>query len=157
MDLSHRHKIESLTLNELEEFKKIILNIIIEPCEKMYIVGGFAFGLNYTNDIDLIYCIPKSYAIINYPSTPGIGYNYVNKFGKIYEPILKEIFKKRIQIIPNNEDYFLMYDIEVYQSIEPISPYYNLSSHTWINKNQGDIFNKRLIRKNDIFYYVDRN
>ena len=118
-----------------------IKEYVSEPFEDIYIVGSFCFNVGKSKDIDIIYCIPEKYKTIEFPSKSGIGYDMVNYFTR-YEKILKEKLNKRIQLIPNNKNYFLSHMGKLSNP-----PYFDLVNLKWINKKHGDVFNKKLYQK----------
>ncbi len=50
-----------------------IKEYVSEPFEDIYIVGSFCFNVGKSKDIDIIYCIPEKYKIIEFPSNSGVG------------------------------------------------------------------------------------
>ena len=114
-----------------------IENNVVEPYEAIFIVGSFCFNVGKSNDIDIIYCVPEEYKHIKYPSLEGIGYDMVNSFAK-YDILLTEKLNKPIQLIPNNYNYcFNLHS----NSILP--PLFNLITLEWVNKEHGEVFNKK--------------
>tara|TARA_B110000908_G_C9954453_1_gene314016 strand:+ start:93 stop:566 length:474 start_codon:yes stop_codon:yes gene_type:complete len=136
------------SIEDLEDIKILhtqllstIQKYVSEPYEEIYIVGSFCFNVGKSNDIDIMYCIPEEYKKINYPSNPSVGYDMVNYFSK-YEILLSEKLNKKIQLIPNNKNYFLK-DAKS-TTIYGTPPIFDLVNLKWINKKHGDVFNKRL-------------
>ena len=111
---------------------------VSEPHEGIYIVGSFCFNIGLAEDIDIIYCVPREHHHIKYPSAEGIGYDMVNSFAE-YDNLLTEKLNKPIQLIPNNYKYF--YDL--HHSNGNCPPLFNLSTLEWVNKEHGDVFNKK--------------
>jgi len=121
-----------------------IKKYVSEPFEDIYIVGSFCFNIGKSNDIDIQYCIPEEYKKINYPSNPGVGYDMVNYFAK-YDKLLSEKLNKKIQLIPNNKDYFLtLHKNANATTMYGTPPIFDLVNLKWINKKHGDVFNKKL-------------
>jgi hypothetical protein len=116
-----------------------IENNVTEPHEGIFIVGSFCFNIGKSSDIDIVYCVPEEYKHIKYPSTEGIGYDMVNKFAE-YDILLTEKLKKPIQLIPNNYKYFYQNQFKKEGTLPPL---FNLITLEWINKEHGEVFNKR--------------
>ena len=138
-DFSSYNSIEDIEdINILKtQLLSTIENNVVEPYEAIFIVGSFCFNIGKSNDIDIIYCVPEEYKHIKYPSLEGIGYDMVNSFAR-YDILLTEKLNKPIQLIPNNYKYcFNLHS----NSILP--PLFNLITLEWVNKEHGEVFNKK--------------
>jgi hypothetical protein len=138
-DFSSYNSIEDI--EDINVFQTQLLstieNNVVEPYEAIFIVGSFCYNVGKSNDIDIIYCVPEEYKLIKYPSLEGIGYDVVNSFAK-YDILLTEKLNKPIQLIPNNYNYcFNLHS----NSILP--PLFNLITLEWVNKEHGEVFNKK--------------
>ena len=138
-DFSSYNAIEDI--EDINAFQTQLLstieNNVVEPYEAIFIVGSFCFNVGKSNDIDIIYCVPEEYKHIKYPSLEGIGYDMVNSFAK-YDILLTEKLNKPIQLIPNNYNYF--YKLHFNPTPPPL---FNLITLEWVNKEHGEVFNKK--------------
>ena len=138
-DFSSYNSIEDI--EDINAFQTQLLstieNNVVEPYEAIFIVGSFCFNVGKSNDIDIIYCVPEEYKHIKYPSLEGIGYDMVNSFAK-YDILLTEKLNKPIQLIPNNYNYF--YKLHFNPTPPPL---FNLITLEWVNKEHGEVFNKK--------------
>ena len=139
-DFSSYNAIEDI--EDINAFQTQLLstieNNVVEPYEAIFIVGSFCYNVGKSNDIDIIYCVPEEYKLIKYPSLEGIGYDVVNSFAK-YDILLTEKLNKPIQLIPNNYNY--CFDLHFNSGTTP--PLFNLITLEWINKEHGEVFNKK--------------
>ena len=138
-DFSSYNSIEDI--EDINVFQTQLLstieNNVVEPYEAIFIVGSFCFNIGKSNDIDIIYCVPEEYKHIKYPSLEGIGYDMVNSFAR-YDILLTEKLNKPIQLIPNNYNYF--YKLHFNPTPPPL---FNLITLEWVNKEHGEVFNKK--------------
>ena len=138
-DFSSYNAIEDI--EDINAFQTQLLstieNNVVEPYEAIFIVGSFCFNIGKSNDIDIIYCVPEEYKHIKYPSLEGIGYDMVNSFAR-YDILLTEKLNKPIQLIPNNYNYF--YKLHFNPTPPPL---FNLITLEWVNKEHGEVFNKK--------------
>ena len=138
-DFSSYNSIEDI--EDINAFQTQLLstieNNVVEPYEAIFIVGSFCFNIGKSNDIDIIYCVPEEYKHIKYPSLEGIGYDMVNSFAR-YDILLTEKLNKPIQLIPNNYNYF--YKLHFNPTPPPL---FNLITLEWVNKEHGEVFNKK--------------
>ena len=130
-DFSIYESIEDLEdINILHtQLLSIIKEYVSEPFEDIYIVGSFCFNVGKSNDIDIIYCTSQKHEKINRKAVK-------------YSKLLSSIFNKKIHFIVYQTSYFLSF-------MEKISnpPYFDLINLIWVNKQHGDVFNKKLYKK----------
>jgi len=127
-DFSNYQSIEDIEdLNILHtQLLSTIKKHVIEPYVGIYLIGSFCFNINNSNDIDIMYCTPKKYKRIHLKTFE-------------YNKLLTNIFNKKIQLFFRTQPTFFSF-------MEKISnpPHFDLINLKWINKNHGDIFNKKL-------------
>jgi len=152
MNLSGYNQLEQLSRAELDELEVAIHDVLkgYYRVFKIYVVGSFVFGLDKASDIDIVVCVYEEDWYADYNEIDIKGTQYM--FNDVFSGLLTRIVKKKISLIPNNNDAFWSNSMK---QVNP--PIYNLTDNKWYNKEPGGKWNNWLLRRGDVVTAVDRD